>query len=168
MPSFNEFYSNLTNTGIANSNRFEVFIAPPAVLGSDLDQLTMYAKSVSLGGEAFTTNTFRGLQRPDIFATSLNPASELAITFMLDREWSQYKIFKEWIEKMAPFGDRLVYPADYISHHIDTNALDRTGKIMATDRSFNCFPMSVGKVRLDHSEKNTVPILDVVFARKTV
>ena len=166
--NFKQFLDRVKRVGLANASRFMIELTPPRMLADSMpNDIMLFAKSVQVGGESVSVKTFRGLGRPDVFATSLNVAPDFSISFYLGRDWREYSIFKKWVQGIGFNSDRLQYPIEYISPIMKISALDRSDNIVATDTCLQVFPTSVGKTELDHANSSTVPITNILFVRKS-
>jgi hypothetical protein len=166
--NLSDFTSFVREKSLSRSNRFEVFINPPNVIGRSIDE----AKQVSLLCEIsnlppinLSVKPFKifgpSYQRP---ITSEYGGDGISMTFHIDRDMVLKRFFDDWIEGVVRRNDYMVnYQFDYTST-ITIRQLDEQNNVTYEIELLEAFPRSITLVDLNHSAQNQTNRLNVIFA----
>lgn len=182
MFSLEEFKTQVLTAGLARTNRFEVFIPPPAGLttfreigtpdGLDYEQIVPGTRMLSLMCEQaslpllnINTKSYRvyGVPEPRP-VTSEYGGEGIPLTFHIDREMKVKKFFDQWMQTIVdPITFNVSYKENY-SVNIDIWQLDEMDNPQYHIQLIDAFPRSMNLLELNHSSQSQTHRLTVLFA----
>lgn len=168
MGTFNlrEFQSTVNQIGLAEVNRFEMFINAPPTLGledarlpsllceiTNFPPLNVFVKPLNIYGPAH--------QRP----VSLDYGGDgLAASFYVDQDMRVKRFFEDWIWKISdPVSHNISYQGNYACD-ITIKQLNRKEDEVYEVNLIDAFPRSMNLMDLNNSAQNQVHRLTIVFA----
>lgn len=167
--SFNldKFTSTIKNKSLARTNRFEVFIIPPAVLTSSTDGslVSLYCEQASIPSLTIATKGFKifgpTYQRP---MTSDYGGDGIALTFHVDRDMQVRKFFEDWMHYIVnPSTFTVGYQMNYITS-IFIRQLDEQDNVTHEIELLEAFPRNMNIMDLNHASSNQTHRLNILFA----
>lgn len=164
-----DFIQQVLEKDIARTNKFDVTVFPAPIMAdyASADRLKLTCIGTQIGGDSLNTIKVRGLGKPDTFAISSNPASDLSLQFVISGDYFEYFYFKEWMDRITNVNQALSYPSEYFGS-ITSSGLDRRDNVILTEESIQVFPKSITKLMYSGSDKNTFLLFSVQFAKKGV
>lgn len=179
MTAFNidNFISNLYKTGTLQTNKFNVYIRPPGVLGGTIGNRSQHliyrAESARIPGLTFSTiDSRRYGVGPRSKTVSNVEYQEMTIVFIEDAQSTVHKYFYNWMNEIFSNGGQgavnaNTYGARYKNDYATTivvQTFDNTGKFINTVSVLEAFPISMGDVSLSWSDNNSLIKISVTFA----
>jgi hypothetical protein len=157
MADINEFIAIVKNEGLARTNRFVVYITPPARLVgvANNTKLRFLCESASIPGMNFLSNPVMtyGEQREVIYNRSFEPVN---LEFMLDQDMEIKRFFDSWQNLIInPRTRMLSYYENYIGT-VEIYQLDNSGKESSRYivRLNEAFPKSVAPISYSYGNKD--------------
>ena len=155
--------SELGSSGLPQTNRFQMNIAPPAALsarGPDmLRRLVIRTVAVYLPGNTLATSTDNNIYGPNRnVVQGVEYADSFDAKFLMDEEFELHDYMTSWQRLM--YNDKtwnLKYYQDYIGN-IDIFVLDKKFYPTAGFRMWECYPSTIGPISFDMG--NSAPIND--------
>lgn len=164
--SIDKFLGTINATDVARTNRFEVSIFYPTVLGGQTNQnINLRVKTIDMPGRNISTTTNETIYGPTHdLAVGLTYADEINVTFHLSPDFNEKKWFDRWQSFVYnPVNYELEYYNDYVSnmeiYQLDVNNVKTYG-IRVTE----CFPKTIGPVSYDTGGVSSLQTLTVGFA----
>lgn len=163
--------------GLAQANRFEIHVTPPAGLGIDTRDFTILCESCSLPGRQITTIDYQILQQSyKIPSGFIN--EDVTFTFLLTNDFYIKKVFETWASAVVDFENYKVKYSDNYYGEISIKQLHRADRYQVSDDNINslkeavsyetvlhrAFPYSIGAISLDNNSENTIQKLTVTVA----
>lgn len=153
--SISEFRANFKKE-LARPNRFDVSIVVPPVLSVFAGQpnanrtLKYSCENAQLPSRTFATTEQKTYGPIEKFPY-LTTYNDLDLTFIVDSEMNQKKIFDTWLEYINPaFTNNFKYKADYATF-LTVNQYDAQNKLIYVVDFFECYPISTNQMDLDWS-----------------
>jgi hypothetical protein len=130
----NDFKGEVLGKGLAEENRFEVFIGiPPCLSGSSPWGKSMQGSIIRVESVTFPALTLHVKQRKIFGASESMPTGMdyggeqgLAITFLIDRDMMTKKMFDAWIGSIVDTTTQTVAYPDQYRTMVGVHQLDRT------------------------------------------
>ena len=171
--SLDKFTTQIKGGGLARTNRFEVFITPPAGLGGtrssyNSELVSLYCEQASLPSLNISSKSFKifgpTYQRP---MTSEYGGEGIALNFHVDREMKVKEFFEDWMHLIIDKNNFTVgFQKNYIST-ISIKQLDEEDNVNYEIELSEAFPRNLNPMELNHSSQNQTHRLNVVFAYRS-
>jgi hypothetical protein len=164
--SVESFLAQVSNSGLAKPNRFEVSIAVPSSLSNaSLGQkVSMYCDQAVLPYTRILVSQQRIFGPPSFHPVGVEYNGEgISLQFYVDREMNVKRFFDRWADTIV---DRTTHTTNYQQNYltpITISQLDESDTIVYQVQLIDAFPVSIGALQLDHSGQNQVHRLNVNF-----
>lgn len=158
--SVQDFVSEVSKTGLARQNRFEILI--PNMENEKL--ISLLCQGASIPGASIL------IKKQNIFGPShLRPANinygeNVSFSFLCDKDMEVKKMFDTWMHRVInPSSFTVNYKDDYC-RDIIINQLDEKEEITYSIKLIDAFPASLGALSLNQAALDRFHILPVTFA----
>jgi len=166
--NINEMMENIRRDSIAYSNRFEVEIQPPLIIGglnpSMSRSLTLRCNSVSVPGRSLTTQNYRfyGPQRQMPYEPLYS--GDLALTYILSSDLRERAFFENWLNNICnPNNYKFSFYDQYVTS-IMVKVLDKTDSVVYTAVVEEAYPKQLGELMMGYEKDNEMITQDITFA----
>ena len=164
--SVENFLAQVSNSGLAKPNRFEVSIAVPKSMSdaSMGQKVSMYCDQAILPYTRILTARQQIFGPPSFHPVGVEYNGEgISLQFYLDREMNIKRFFDRWVDSIV---DRTTHTTNYQDRYltpITISQLDEADSITYQVELIDAFPVSVQALQLDHNGSNQVHRLSVNF-----
>ena len=166
--SLREFQTQVLSRGLARTNRFELVISLPAILGGRVDEqrvVSLLCETASLPLLNINVKPHRiygpNYQRP---ITSEYGGEGIPFTFHVDREMKVKRFFEDWMEFIINRNSyNVAYQSQYVTT-IEVNQLDEQNNITYSASIEDAFPRNLNLMELNNAAQNQTHRLTVLFA----
>jgi len=170
--NLSEFVSLIKQNSIARTNRFRITFAIPekVTLSSDYIGNGDIAKTLSLTclitdvpahTKQFTSVGYGNYDRKVVHGRD---NGDFSTTFLVTGQYVEKKFFDVWNNLINDESSHSVnYYEEYITN-IQVECLNEQDQVMYSFELHECFPLSVGQLRLDRTAQNAQMTLDVSWA----
>ena len=166
--NLNNFVTQITKTGVAKTNRFEIQITPPKSLReftADGRLVNLYCDISNLPGMSVITKGLRlfgpAYQRP---VSSEFNGEAINMTFYLDRDMKIKEFFDAWMFNTVNSNSFDVSYADEYIADIKISQLDENDKPTYSVYLKDAFPRAMSLVDLSAGATNQAGRLNMTFA----
>lgn len=161
------FLATVSRESFARTNRFEVFVVPPAGLRNNSygDLVSLYVEQASFPLLNIATKQFKifgpTYQRP---ITSEYGGEGISLTFHVDREMRVKKFFEDWMHIIIdPVTFEVSYQSEYTTK-ILIRQLDEQENVTHEIELLEAFPRNMNLMELNNSSTNQTHRLNILFA----
>ena len=167
--NLSRFISAITTDSLARTNRFEVFILPPRILGGlpgkNGEAISLYCEQTNFPMLNISTKAYKifgpTYQRP---VTSEYGGDGISFVFHVDRDMLVRKFFEDWMHLIVdPDTFTVGYQADYITS-IFIRQLDDQNNVTHEVELLEAFPRNMNIMELNNASSNQTHRLNILFA----
>jgi hypothetical protein len=156
-----KFRSEISSSGVARTNMFEVKLSPPGQVNNALAQsLVLRCESMAMPGINLATVDDNNIYGPTrSIVEGVTYADEAGLTFLMDKNYEIRKYFQAWIElAYNPSSWNLKYYDDYASGHIEIYQLDQNHQPVFGVKLWEAYPKNYGPIELSQANNELVKL----------
>lgn len=166
--NINAMVDNISRSGLAFSNRYEViFEVPAGFIKGDrqtMENLTVRCDSITVPGRSFSTTPYRFYGPARNMPYEPIYSGELTASIVLSADMRERNFFENWMDLICSKSN---YKFEYYENYVTTFEV----KVMTKDdlpayRVFveEAYPKSIGDVQVGYDKENDYLKQDIVFA----
>lgn len=165
--NISELVGSITNTGLAYSNRYEVFIPFPPNFPSQntatIRDLTVRCDSVSIPGRSFSTTPFRFYGPARNMPYEQIYSGEMTLSVMVSEDLRERNFFETWMGLVASRADYKFAFYDQYTTNIIVNILNRSDAPTYSFVIEETYPKMIGDLQVGYDKDNEFLRQDVTL-----
>lgn len=168
MAAIDTFVSEIRQSSLARTNRFEVQVTVPQTLQNryqDARLVSLYCEQASFPMLNISTKAIKifgpSYQRP---VSSEYGGEGVSLTFHVDRDMRVKKFFDDWMHSIVGENDYLVNYADQYTSTIYIRQVDEEDNITYEIELIDAFPRSMNMMDLNHNTQSQTHRLTMLMA----
>ncbi len=158
--SINDLVNQVTVSGLAFSNRYEVFINTPSVLNQSegsintdlMRSISLRCESITIPGRSFSTIPFRFYGPARNMPYEQIYSGEVVMTFMLSEDLRERDFFEKWMQGVSRPNDyKFEYYANYTTN-MEIDVITRDQQAMYKVNLEEVYPKIIGDIQVGYDK----------------
>ena len=166
--NINALVENITSTGLAYSNRYEVLINYPKIYPNqspyDAQRLAIRCDAVTVPGRSFSTTPYRFYGPARNMPYEPIYSGELNLSVILSEDLRERAFFETWMDMI---NSRLNYKFSFYEDYISTLIVNVINKSDAITHRFiieEAYPKTIGDLQMGYDKDNEFMRQDVTIS----